>query len=65
MLQNQGMHTGTYRNASDKGKGQSDFLSQTGGAASNPQTPLPACWALPRLSVSVEVLWGERRGGRC
>ena len=30
MLQNQGMHMGTYVNASDKREGQSDFLSQAG-----------------------------------
>lgn len=42
MLQNQGMRTDMYVNASDKRQGQSDFLTQAGGAAQNPETPLPA-----------------------
>lgn len=56
---------GMYVNASDKREGQSDFLSQVGGAASNPETLLPARLGLPRLSVSAEVSQGERRGGKC
>lgn len=63
MPRNQSMHTGTY--ASDKREGQSDFLDQAGGAASNPETLLPALQGLPRLSTPAEVLQGERRGGKC
>lgn len=64
MLQNQGMRTSTAVNASDKRQGQSDFLSQAGEAASNPETPLLARQVLPRLTVSAGVLQGKRQGGK-
>lgn len=46
---------GVCVNVLDKREGQSDFLSQAGGAASNLETPLPARQVLPRLSVPAGV----------
>lgn len=52
----------TRSHASHKGEGQSDFLSQAGRAASNPEAPLPARQELSGLSLPPEVVQGERRG---
>lgn len=51
MLQNPGHAHGCVGNVLDKRERQSDFLSQGWGAASNPQTPLPAGQGLLRLRV--------------